>query len=158
MVVFLALVSVQCADAQQGNVKMKNSTEAQVVVFVCEHGSAKSVVAAAHFNKLARERNLNLRAVSRGTNPDAEIAPRALDGLKSDGLAVGAEKPEQLSKADVDRAIRVIAFCELPEAFHNGDSVEQWEDVPPVSEDYDKARDRMVERIRRLLDELKSAK
>ncbi len=26
-----------------------------VVVFVCEHGSAKSVVAAAYFNQLARE-------------------------------------------------------------------------------------------------------
>ena len=49
---------------------------------VCEHGSAKSVVAAAHFNYIARERNLKLRAISRGTNPDEEIAPKAAEGLK----------------------------------------------------------------------------
>lgn len=137
---------------------MKNSAkQAPVVMFVCEHGSAKSVVAAAHFNKLTKERNLKVRAFSRGTNPDAEIAPGAAKGLQSDGLAA-EEKPERLSKADVDRAIRVIAFCQLPDAFQNGAPVEQWDDVPPVSEDYGKARDRIVERIRHLLDELKSAK
>ena len=35
----------------------------QTIVFVCEHGSAKSVVAAAHFDRLAGERGLGLRAV-----------------------------------------------------------------------------------------------
>ena len=65
--------------------------EEQVVIFVCEHGSAKSVVAAAHFNKLAKERNLPVRAISRGTNPDEEIAPIAASGLQADGLAAGEE-------------------------------------------------------------------
>jgi arsenate reductase len=36
------------------------------VVFVCEHGAAKSVIAAAYFNKLAKERNLPYEAVCRG--------------------------------------------------------------------------------------------
>ena len=32
------------------------------VVFVCEHGAAKSLIAAAYFNKLAGERGLSARA------------------------------------------------------------------------------------------------
>jgi hypothetical protein len=44
------------------------------IVFVCEHGAAKSVIAAAYFNKLARERNLNYEAVCRGTFPDSTIS------------------------------------------------------------------------------------
>ena len=30
-----------------------SQTESKTVLFVCEHGAAKSVVAAAHFNRLA---------------------------------------------------------------------------------------------------------
>ncbi|HET8669074.1 MAG TPA: hypothetical protein VFM05_00160 [Candidatus Saccharimonadales bacterium] len=129
-----------------------------VIVFVCEHGSAKSVVAAAHFNKLARERDMNLRAVSRGTNPDEEIAPKASERLQADGLAVGGEKPRKLSAADAAGAIRIITFCQLPESHSNAAPVEMWTDIPPVSESYGKARDAIVERIKRLLDELKSPK
>ncbi|MGH9334858.1 MAG: hypothetical protein ACRD21_14045, partial [Vicinamibacteria bacterium] len=44
--------------------------EPRTVVFVCEHGAAKSVIAAAHFNRLAKERELPFRAISRGTVPD----------------------------------------------------------------------------------------
>ena len=29
-----------------------------LIIFVCEHGAAKSIIAAAYFNKYARERNL----------------------------------------------------------------------------------------------------
>ncbi len=50
------------------------------ILFVCEHGSAKSVVAAAHFNRIAAARGLPFRAISRGTVPDAEMAPAAVKG------------------------------------------------------------------------------
>src|SRR5215813_9354941 len=39
----------------------------RAVVFVCEHGAAKSVIATAYFNKLAAERGLAYRATFRGT-------------------------------------------------------------------------------------------
>ena len=112
-----AIASVQA----QGIAKTRKATkQVPIVIFVCEHGSAKSVIAAAHFNNLARERNLNLRAVSRGTNPDKEIAPKAAEGLQADGLPVAQEKPKRLSRADVSRGIRVVAFCELPDAYSKG--------------------------------------
>ena len=155
VLILAAIAGVQA----QGIAKTRKATkQVPIVLFVCEHGSAKSVIAAAHFNKLARERNLKLRAISRGTNPDEEIAPKAAEGLEADGLAVGQEKPKRLSRADVSRGIRVVAFCELPDAYSKGVRVEQWNDMPAVSEDYNKARDAIVERVRHLLDELRSAK
>ena len=128
----------------------------QSIVFVCEHGSAKSVVAAAHFNRLAGERGLGLRAVSRGTDPDAEIAPAAEAGLRADGLAAGERSPAKLTQADADGAALVVTFCELPDSYATAAPVERWEGVPPVSEDYAKARDEIVGRIRRLLDGLEA--
>ena len=58
------------------------------VVFVCEHGAAKSVIATAYFNKLARERGWPYRATFRGTDPQAELSVSALAGLRADGLAL----------------------------------------------------------------------
>jgi arsenate reductase (thioredoxin) len=126
----------------------------RLVVFVCEHGSAKSVVAAAHFNRLARERGAGFRAISRGTSPDAEIAPGAARGLEGDGLGVGADAPERLSATDLELADRVVAFCRLEEPYARARDADVWDDVPPVSEDYARARDRIVERLSALLDEL----
>ena len=37
------------------------------VIFVCEHGAAKSVIATACFNKLSAERGLPYRGTFRGT-------------------------------------------------------------------------------------------
>ena len=130
----------------------------QTIVFVCEHGSAKSVVAAAHFNRLAAERGLELRAVSRGTDPDAGIAPNAEAGLRADGLVVVERSPAKLTQEDAAGAARLVTFCELPEGCAAAATVERWDGVPPVSEDYEKARDEMVERIRRLLDGLEAGK
>lgn len=128
--------------------KMKpNST----FVFVCEHGSAKSVIAAAYFNKLAGETNLNVRARARGTNPDREISPKTVAGLHADGLMPEESIPRKLSIADAESAQRIISFCELPGDYQNETVIEHWGDVPPVSEDYEKARDAILERLRQLM-------
>lgn len=126
----------------------------ETVIFVCEHGAAKSVIAAAYFNKLASEANLDLRAVARGTNPDAELSPKTIAGLQADGLSPTESVPQKLSLAEIESAQRVVAFCELPEEYRNKTVIEQWDGVPPVSEDYEKARDAIVERIHRLINEI----
>ena len=56
------------------------------------------------------------------------------------------------------RTTRVVTFCKLPEAYANLTPVDNWEDVPPMSEDYGKFRDIVVERIKRLLDEMGKVK
>lgn len=126
----------------------------KTIIFVCEHGAAKSVIAAAYFNKLASEKNLTFRAIARGTNPDAELSPKTVTGLQVDGLTPTESVPQKLSLAEVESAQRVVTFCELPEEYKNKVAIEQWNDVPPVSEDYEKARDAIVEKLRRLIDSL----
>ena len=61
--------------------------------FVCEHRTAKSVIAAAYFNKLAMERGLGDRAVYRGASPQADLSIATVKGLRKDGLTVSASKP-----------------------------------------------------------------
>ena len=51
------------------------------VLFVCLHGAAKSVLAAADFERMAKVRGLPISAESAGTEPDAEIAPPVLAAL-----------------------------------------------------------------------------
>jgi protein-tyrosine-phosphatase len=119
------------------------------VLFICEHGSAKSVVAAAHFNKLAEERGLDVRAVSRGTDPDEVNNPVAIAGLSSDHLSASGV-PTKLSRTDLVTAKRVIGFSELPAEYSGIVSADVWT-VPAVSEGYDIARDEIVRRIEGLL-------
>jgi arsenate reductase (thioredoxin) len=134
----------------------KQTEQTPVIIFVCEHGAAKSILSAAIFNKLARERRMNLRAIARGTNPDPEISQKVSAGLRADGLVASESAPKKISKADLAGARRVITFCALPDDYPGGVQVENWDSFLPAIEDYGNARDKLTERIGRLLDELKS--
>jgi arsenate reductase len=138
-----------------GQTQGEQTEQSPVIIFVCEHGAAKSILSAAIFNKLAGERGLNLRAIARGTNPDPEISPKVARGLQADGLIASEQAPKKISRADLNGARRVITFCTLPDDYPETIRVENWEDVLPAIDDYGKARDRLTERINRLLEELK---
>ena len=135
------------------SVLMTTPKPAGTILFVCEHGSAKSVVAAAHFNRIAAARGLPFHAISRGTAPDAEMATPAVEGLLGDGLKPGDPAPAKLEQGHLDAAVRVVTFCALPPELQARSPVEQWE-VPPVSTEYAASRDAMLLRIERLLLEL----
>jgi len=121
------------------------------VLFVCAHGAAKSVVAAAHFRRLASARGLQAHAGAAGTEPDAELAPHAVKGLAAEGLTAAPARPRPLTLYDLDAATRVIGFgCDV--APRSG-RVEQW-DVPNVGDGYQAARDRIVAHVERLVAEL----
>jgi len=122
------------------------------ILFVCEHGAAKSVIAAAYFNKLVVVHRIDASAIARGTNPDEQFSENTLAGLRADGLTPTGSIPQKLSLADAESAQRIVTFCELPEEYRNKVIIEQWDGVPPVSEDYEKARDAIVARINRLID------
>jgi len=93
----------------------QDKQQIQTVLFVCEHGSAKSVIAAAHFNRLAEQRNPPYRAIARGINPDPEIPQQVRLNLAKDGLDVATWKPQVVAEKDVREATRVVTFgCKLP--------------------------------------------
>ena len=125
-------------------------TQPKTIVFLCEHGAAKSIIAAAYFNKLAQEMDLDSRAIARGTYPDPELSATAIAGLHEDGLTPTESFPQKLSMEDVESAMKIISFCELPNGYDTK-AVEQWENVPPVSENYERSRDAIVERINQLI-------
>src|SRR5207245_656045 len=82
----------------RGVIAQQKATVSPTVLFVCEHGAAKSVIAAAYFNKLAIERGLRYRAMFRGTNPQPEISPATVRGLNADGLEVPSAKPAAIAQ------------------------------------------------------------
>ena len=121
------------------------------VLFVCQHGAAKSVVGAAHFRRLAAARGLQIAAAAAGTEPDAELGPKAVKGLAADGLAPAPARPRPVTLYDLDTATRVVSFgCDVTP---RQAAVEQW-DVPNVSDGYEAARDRIVANVERLVADL----
>ena len=127
----------------------------ETILFVCEHGAAKSVIAASYFDKLAKERGLNYRAVFRGTHPDAALNPVAEKGLIEDGINTRGLKPQLVTSTDLKSASTVVTLgCALPDKQSVAGKVQEWNDVPSPSQDYKAARDDIVKKVSRLVDEL----
>ena len=132
------------------------SVKPKEVLFVCEHGSAKSVLAAAEFNRLARQRGLAIVAVSRGRVPDPKVAPAVAQSLERDGMAVKGD-PSAVAQDDIDRADAVVTLgCKLPAASGGRFDLREWNDVPPVDAGVEAARADIRLRVTALLDELTS--
>jgi len=126
------------------------------VVFVCEHGNVKSLIAMEWFNRLAAERQLSVRAVSRGLTPENPVPPPIRARLKGDGFDVSAFEARPLRPSDVDGAPRLVMIGADAPAWvrDSGTRVEVWNAIPPASEDYGASRDALKERIRALLSAL----
>jgi arsenate reductase (thioredoxin) len=125
-----------------------------VILFVCEHGAARSVIASAYFNKLAKEKNLNYQAVFRGTSPDSILSPATITGLTKDGFNTTIWKPLLVSQADLNAASQVVTFdCNLP--FESSKPVAKWDGVPSITKDYDAARNEILKHVQLLIQNLK---
>jgi protein-tyrosine-phosphatase len=127
-------------------------SDAPFVLFVCLHGSAKSVIASEHFRRLASERGLAIDTASAGTEPDAELPEKVVQGLRHDGISTDGLRPRAATRDDIERASLVVAFgCDLTPLAPKAKTFERWDDVPAVSEGYDRARDVIVARVRGLV-------
>ena len=131
------------------------SKENPTILFVCEHGAARSTIAAAYFNKIAQEKGLNYKAVFKGTDPQSSLTPGTKIGLTKDGFDVSRMKPLPVSKKDVAVADQVITFdCALPDSIGLTRKPIQWNGIPPISENYENARDQIVIKVNELLRQL----
>jgi len=140
--------------AGQAQTTAKPTPSTPAIVFVCEHGAAKSVIATAYFNKMAAERGLPYRAEFRGTDPQEALSVRALAGLKADGVAVPSGAPAKIGAADIAKATHIFAIgCTLPAAAVSSGKAQDWSDVPE-DKGYEGQRDAIVRHVKALLDDL----
>jgi len=113
------------------------TSDSKEVMFICPHGAARSPIAAAYFNKLVKEKNLNYHAVFRGTEPDATLSARTIEGLTAEGIDIKGWKPALVSEKDIKTAYKIVTFdCKVP-----ADKVsalqEEWNGTPSPSKEYE---------------------
>ena len=124
-----------------------DSKNLATVVFVCLHGSVKSQMAAAHFNRIAKERGLPVVAISRGIAVDEKIPASIRERLAGDGLVPASDVPVALTSQQAAAAVKIFAFDEVPADIKGDAEVTYWSDVPPATKDYVRARDAIVRHL-----------
>ena len=135
-----------------------STNDTKEVVFVCTHGAARSPIAAAYFNKLAKENNLNYHAVFKGTEPDEALTKGTINGLTIDGFNTDDWQPEKVSSQDIEKASKIVTFdCSVPTATSVNRIIE-WNGTPSISENYSAARDVIKGNVEKLIETLKEEK
>lgn len=136
------------------NPKAKIDT-VQTVLFICEHGAARSVIASAYFNKVAQEKGLKYRAIFRGTDPDTMLTPATIKGLAHDGFDVKKWKPTKVTQHDVVNADEIVTFdCTIPAEIKSVKPLIKWDGIPAISVNYGVARDQIKSKVESLINEL----
>ena len=124
------------------------------VLFVCQHGAAKSVIAARHLAELAQARGLNINASAAGVEPDEVIPAHVIAGLREDGVDDHDASPRAVTRELLESARIVVSFgCDLSGLTENEDRIVQWRGVPAVSDGYDAARTEILTRVHAILDQ-----
>ena len=127
----------------------------RTVLFRCPHNVAKSVLAAAYFERLARERGLDYRAASAGTRPEAEIFAAVAAALQVDGRRVSGQRPRRVTVEYLANANRVVSLgCNPADLPLTGFPLDRWDDIPSASHDLDASRAAIRRRLDTLLGEL----
>ena len=128
------------------------------VLFLCPHGAAKSVLASAYFARAAKERGLNVRVESAGTEPDPTVAPAVADHLTKNGYSVPATAPRKVTAGQLASADIVISLgCDLSAYPDPGARLRRWDEVPGPSQNFAAADDAIRKRVTQLIEELARA-
>lgn len=130
-----------------------------MVVFVCEHGSSRSLLAASLFNRMAEERGLSVRALSRAASEktaDQSVPAPLAKQMAADGFQVEDFKPKALTVSEASTAKRIVTlqFDESVEAAKEA-PVERWSDIGSPSREYANTKRAIASHIGALLDQLK---
>ena len=128
---------------------------ARTILFLCPHNAAKSVLAAAYFEQLARERGLDYRAASAGTSPDTVPSPAVVAILREEGIDVAGHRPRRVTAEELTSAHRVISLgCDPDDLDGTNARVDRWDDVPPPSQDLGASQAAIKRHLDLLVDEL----
>jgi protein-tyrosine-phosphatase len=125
------------------------------ILFMCPHGAAKSVLASAYFQRRAKERGLNVRVESGGTEPDATVSPAVAAHLKGQGYSIPVTKPRKVSPEEYAAADIVISLgCDLGALPQPRGRLVRWDDVPAPSDGLAAADEAIRKRVDALVEEL----
>src|SRR5215213_1728539 len=125
------------------------------ILFLCPHNAAKSVIAIAYFKQFAQQRGLAVDADSAGTEPDAVVAPVVVEMMKREGMDVSVYQPRHVTAEDLNSAQRIISMGCIPEELGvTAERIEQWNDIPLVSQNPDAARTVIRDHVEKLVMEL----
>ncbi len=147
----LSMVFAQGNRTGQTAVSPKQPT----VLFICPHGAAKSVLASAYFQRLAKERGLNVRVEAAGIEPQEAVSPAVKEHLERNGYSVPVTKPRVVTKEDLNQADVVISMgCDLSRLPTTPGTLRRWDEVPGPSEDLKGADEAIRKRVMALVEEL----
>ncbi len=122
------------------------------IAFVCLHGSAKSLIAAEYLNRVALERRIPVEAESMGIEPDADVPVPVVEGLAAHGIDVRGYVPRLATAERLASATRVVNFgCDLGPLGVGDTRIEQWTDLPMVSDGFETAREAIIARVEQLI-------
>lgn len=125
------------------------------VLFLCPHAAAKSVLAMTYFAHLADQAGLDITVSNAGTEPDPNINPQVEAYLKQEGFDLSAVSPSLLTAEHLATASIVVSMgCISADRVPQGVEYIDWSDVPPVSADFQTARDRIYAHVQMLIAEL----
>ena len=152
--VMLAVTAITPSPTPGVDAQSPSSAKAPTVLFMCPHGAAKSVMASAYFQKLAKERGLNVRVDSAGTDPEPAVSKGVAAHLQKNGYAIPIDKPRAATASDMTTADVVISMgCDLSKLPAPKGEVKTWA-VPDFSENFDAAEQAIRDQVARLVDEL----
>jgi arsenate reductase (thioredoxin) len=130
-------------------------TVSNTILFLCPHNAAKSVIAAAYFNRLAGQEGLPFTADSAGTEPATVVSAAVAALLQREGMDVSQHQPRPVTPNELAAAYRVISMGCTPEALGlPPDYIDQWLDIPLVSENLSGAREAIQRHVAALVIEL----
>jgi arsenate reductase len=126
-----------------------------MLLFLCPHNAAKSVLAAAYCQHLLARCGLEVQVTSAGTEPDATVSPAVVALLRREGLDVAHHRPRCVTREALEAAFRIISLgCDVSHLTPPGVVVEHWDDVPAPSQQLAQARDAIYTRVERLVEEI----
>jgi len=157
MVALTTLTLLALAGAAGPNEPAVTRTEPESILFVCRNGVAMSIWSARTLERLAAERGIAIRAISRAATPSFTRVPlRMRLALWLDGLRVGEYRPQVVNAVDLQHAHRVILIdTRLPaDVSRPGVAIETWAGFPPMREQYFASRAALRQHVEALVNDL----
>jgi protein-tyrosine-phosphatase len=127
------------------------------VLFVCEHGAAKSVLAAELLQRKLDELDLPIQIHAAGIDPSDAIADSVVGLIPERAWELRTRRPRRVTQQDIETASITITFNLATAALPTAPAaVLAWDDVPPLSDDPVAARAAIERHVEALVERLRA--